>query len=279
MGRLAPQRVDAHAERVNGLRELGHVLAHILVAHSPLVEAVEIGVERYEHLLVEESLAAERHVAVGRALLAQVLELLAVPEMQIEITHVGRERQARRVGHEYRGVVAAVRDVIDHHAPQQARLLVFRLDIEVPARNLVVERPLRDLELGRLLPGREEQRPHLDLGAGQHVVLEEERPDRHQRDEDDQRAHGLHQRDAGGLNGRQLRLLPEIAESHQTRQQDGEGQRHRHHADGGVEEKFGQKPHRQPFAHQVVDVSPQELHQHDEEHDEKCHREKWQKTF
>ena len=68
--------IYAVADGVDALMELHDVLAYVLLAHALLVEAVEIGVEGNEYLLVEEGLAAKGDVAVARALLAEVFKLL-----------------------------------------------------------------------------------------------------------------------------------------------------------------------------------------------------------
>ena len=164
-------------------------------------------------------------------------------------------------------------NVVYHGAVQHTGVGVLLLDIQIIARDLVIERAFGNLQLRTFLTGREQQRPHLDLCLWQHVVLEEERADGYYGYQHDKGRHDLYQRNAAGLDGGKLRLLAKIAERHQRRQQDGQRQRHRYHGEGGVEEKFGQHSEAEALAHQIVHVFPQKLHEHDEQHDEERHRE------
>ena len=79
-------------------------------------------------------------------------------------------------------------------------------------------------------------------------------------------------------NGK-LEFLTKITECHKRSQQYGERQRHRHHADSGIEKELGEHSDRKTFANQIVDIFPKELHQHHEKHDEECHREQREKTL
>ena len=75
-----------------------HILTDILVAHTPLIQSVEIGIEGYQHLLIGEILPTERNVLIQTLLLTQILKLLTMEKMQIKIAHIGCECQASRIG-------------------------------------------------------------------------------------------------------------------------------------------------------------------------------------
>ena len=276
---LVAYRVNAHIYRVYGLPQLRNVLAHILLAHCLVVKAVEVGVKGDKHLLVVKLLAAERHVLVQRRLVAQVLELLTPKQTQIEVAVVLGKGYSCRVCQHNRRIVAPAAHIIYHHTLQHAGIGVLLLHKQVVARYLVIEHPLGDFHLGRFLLHRVQERPHLDLRVRQHIVLEEKCADGNARNQHYQRRHHLHQRDAGSLHGGKLELLAQVAESHQRGEQYGQRQRHGHHAHGGIEEQLPYHVDGKPLAHHVVDVFPQELHQHDEEHDEERHREQGQETL
>ena len=78
--------------------------------------------------------------------------------------------------------------------------------------------------------------------------------------DDDERAHGLHQRDAGSLDGCQLRALAQVAEGYQRRQQDGQREGLRHQHQSHIPEKLGHHLQRQALAYQLVHIAPQKLH-------------------
>ena len=180
--------------------------------------------------------------------------------------------QLARVGQNNHGVVKTGRHVVNHHVVEHAGLVIFLFYIEVVAAYLVVEYPLGNIELGRLLPHRVEQGPHLHLRLGQYVVLEKEGTDGHKDKEDNQRPHDLQQRDTGRLDGQQLQPLAQIAEGHQRSQQDGQRQGHGHHGHGSIEKQFGQNRHFETLPYHLIDVPPQKLHEYDEEADEECHQ-------
>ena len=149
---------------------------------------------------------------------------------------------------------------------------------EVVAGNLIVEHPFGNLQLGRFLAHGVKQSPHLGLSHRKHIILEEERTYGHQSDEYNERTHHLHQRNARRLHGRKLEPFAEVAERHKGCKQDGQRERHGHHSEGGVEEQLAYHVHLQPLAHKLVDIAPEELHQHDEQTDKKRHQEQRQET-
>ncbi len=71
------------AYRIYGVAQLRDILPDPLAPHSALVKTVEIGVKRYQDLLLKKFLPSERDISVERALVAQILELLALVEMQV----------------------------------------------------------------------------------------------------------------------------------------------------------------------------------------------------
>ena len=176
--------------------------------------------------------------------------------MEIKILHVGREGEPGGVSQQNGGVRTASLHIIDHCVIEHSGIAVLVLDIDAVTGNLVVERSFRNLQLGRFLPRGEEERPHLDLRPWKHIVLKEKSTGGHYRYKNDKRTHHLQKRHSGGLDRRKLRLLAQIAESHQTRQQNGKRKSHRHHGHRGIEEQLRKHRHRQAFPHKIIDVKP-----------------------
>ena len=215
-------------------------------------------------------LAAVGYVGrAGKVLRAHVLEPLAVPERQQQVLLLGRRLHHARVGQDDGGILVAVGHAVDHDAVELARLHVLLLHVDVRAGDAVVEDTLGNLQLGTLLLHRHQQLVERTVGIRAYDILEVERQAGNQHDDDDEPAEGLHQRDAGGLDGCQLRRFAKITKCDEARQEDGqrEGLRHQHQAH--IPEELRHDFQRQTLAYQFVDVSPQELHHQHELADEK----------
>ena len=195
------------------------------------------------------------------------------------MAHLFGEGELSRVGKHDGRIVATFGYVINHDIVEHAGVVVLALHQQVVAGDFAIEYSLGNFKFGRLLLDREKQSPHLDLSVGEDIVLEEECSDRDGRDKENEGCHHTQQRDAGGFHGCQFKFFAKVAKCHQRSQQYSERQRHRHHRDCSIEEQLADDRYFKPFAYEVVDVFPEELHQHDEEHDEKSHREKRQESL
>ncbi len=178
------------------MAQLRHILTHVLISHTPLVEPVEIRIKRDEHLFVGKLFTPERHIAVKASLLPEIFKLLSIEKMQIKIAHISCESQTSGVGHENRGVVAAMAHIVYHNIVEHSGFSVFMLHKKIIAGNLVIEHPFGNLYFRRLLTHGEKQRPHLDLRGREHIILKKERPHRHYRNQHYQRAHGMKKRNS-----------------------------------------------------------------------------------
>ena len=196
--------------RIDGLHQLHHVLAHMLVVEDRLVVAVEIRREIDHDTLVAEGLAAIRD-ALGRTrrtllLLVEVLERLAVDQVEREELLVQTRRQTARIRYHHFRALETRRVVVDHDVEQFApgRLVVY---VDMKTADVVVELPHGDLQLRALLPQGEDQRPELGLRLGQHVITEEKRPYAEEHHQHCQRTQDAKQRDTRRLHGGQLHFL------------------------------------------------------------------------
>ena len=190
-----------------------------------------------------------------------------------------REIEATGVGKNNSGIVHASGEIIDYHAVEHAALRIFVVYIEIHVRNLIVERSLRNLHLRRFLTHGEHQRPHLRLRNRQYIVLEKERSGGQQQHENNQRPHDAEKRYSGGLHGGKLEIFAEIAESHKRCQKDGKWQSRRHHSERGIEKQLADHTDCQALADKIVDIPPQELHQHNEKTDKKRHHQQRKKPL
>ncbi len=182
-----------------------------------------------------------------------------------------RHSQFARVGQYDARVVKSLRQVIDHHLIQRTAVSALLLHIQVVPRYLVIEHPLGNLKLGRLLTHRVQQRPHLRLSHRKHIVLKKECAYGYQHHQCYQRTHSLDERHARRLHRRQLKLLAQIAERHQRREQYSQRQRHRYHRQSRIEKQLRYHIHAQALPHEVIYITPQELHEHDEKAYKKRH--------
>ncbi len=74
-------------------------------------------------------------------------------------------------------------------------------------------------------------------------------------------------------------MLAEIAECHKRRQKNGQRQSHGYHGESGIEKQFGQHIYSQTFAHEIIDIPPQKLHQHYEQAYKKRHGKQRQESL
>ena len=244
-------------ERVLVVENLLQSLAAGIVREERGIGHVEVAVVVEHELLCGERLALIGHRRRAAELLGlHVLEPLAAPERQQQVLLVGRRLQHARVGQDNLLVLVAARHTVDHDAVQMARLHVLLLHVDVAAGDAVVEDALGNLQFGTLLLHREQQLAHLHVGVGAHVVLEVERSERDDDGHDDERAHGLHERDAGGLDGGELAALAEVAERDERRQQQGQRQRLGHEHQTHVPEELRHDLHRDALTDELVDVAP-----------------------
>ena len=96
--------------------------------------------------------------------------------------------------------------------------------------------------------------------------------ERHHHAEDGR--HDAHQRNARGLHGEEFEVFAHVAEGDERGQQDGQGQGGGHEGDAHVPEELPQDVEGEPFADQIVDPTPGELHHEDEQtNEESPHKE------
>ena len=146
--------------------------------------------------------------------------------------------QASRIGQHNVGTTGSVLQVVDNHVVQHARFLVFVLHIQVDVVNAIVEHSLGNVQFGRLhLHGAQHLQQVLPRFGG-YLVLEMERGERQQGDEDDEWAHGADEGDARGLDGQQFQALADVAERDERCQQNGQWQCGRHQCFGSIKEEL-----------------------------------------
>ena len=68
-------------------------------------------------------------------------------------------------------------------------------------------------------------------------------------------------------------MFTQIAEGHQGCQQDAQRQGQRQQIERRMEKQFSDKIQAKTFTHQIIDISPQKLHDYDKLADAKCHQE------
>ena len=270
--------VEHVVHRVDVVDNLAHVLG---LRHRPElvgIELGEVGVEVDEDLLVGKGFAVVglalwvEHVAsiVG----FEALKLFAGPEGEAEVELVGRHFEAGGVGQHDLCAVETLVGLVDDGVVEHPRLGVLPFHVDVGVGDTVVEDALGDLHRRlRDFDGRGQCTEPL-LGIGRNGVLEVERHahERHHHAEDGR--HDAYQRDARGLHGEEFEVFAHVAEGDERGQQDGQGQGGGHEGDAHVPEELPQDVEGEPFADQIVDPTPGELHHEDEQtNEESPHKE------
>ena len=274
---------DAVVDMVEGVDvtlDSAQTLGLGIVGERSGIGHVEVGVEVEHNLLRRESLPPIGHrCTVPQFLRLHVFKPFPTPQCQHEVLLLCRRLQHARVGQNDGRILIAVGHPVDHDSVEFARLHIFLLHIEVAVGDAVVEDTLGDFQFRTLLLHRDEQLGDLHVGLRTYVVLEIERTAHdHHRDEN-QRAEGLHQRNACGLDGREFRAFTQISECDERGEEDGQGQGLRHEHQTHVPKKLGQHLHRKALADELVDIPPQKLHHQHELADEKGTHKEQAKLF
>ena len=172
---------------------------------------------------------------------------------------VGRQLNARRIGEHNLRAVEALIHLIYNGVVEHARFGVFLLDIKVEILH-AVEHPFGDFD-GRLRYfDRNEQTAERFLRVGGDVVLEvvdHKGEGQHQKEDG---SHDAHEGNTGGLHRKEFEVLAHVSESDERGQQNGQRQRRGHQAHTHIPHEFAEHNGREPLAHQVIDISPHELH-------------------
>ena len=257
----APDAVVDMVQRIHVVGYLLQALAAGIVRERGGICHAEVAVEVEHNLLGHKRLPAVGHGrAAGQLLRLHVLEPLSAPQREQQVLLLGRRLHHARVGQNDGGVLVALGHAVNHDAVQLARVHVFLLHVDVAVGDSVVEHALGNFQFGALLLHRDEQLGDFHVGLGPHIVLKIERGQADEHGNCDERPKGLHERDAGRLDGCELRTLAQIAESDERAQQDGQRKSLGNEHQGHVPEELRHHFHGQSLADELVDESPQKLH-------------------
>ena len=217
---FASDAVVGEGKRVAVVYELLQALCLRVAREQGSVGHVEVAVVVEQQLFGDEGLSLVGHARRSAELLRlHILEPLTAPQAQEQVLLVGGGLQHSRVGEDDLLVFPAGRASVDHDAVELARFHVFLLHVDVAARDSAVENALGNLHFRTFLLHRDEQLLHVQPGVRADVVLEIERAEAREHGHHDERPHGLHERDAGGLDGGELAALAKVSESDERGQQ------------------------------------------------------------
>ena len=270
------RRVDEVIHRIDVVIQFAHVFGLRNIGKLTCLQLIKIRIEVKYQLFVVERLAIVgsslrfEHVHVVRL---QVLKLFSVPQRETHVHFVGSQLNARRIGQHNLRTVEALVHFIDNGVVEHPRLGVLLLDIKVEILH-AVEHALGNFD-GRLRDfDRHQEAAQRFLRVGGNIILEiidHKGEGEHQKEDG---AHDAHQGYAGGLHGKELKVLAHVAESDERSQQHREGQGRGHQTDANIPEEFAQDRRGEALAHQVVDIAPHELHDKDEQtNEESPHKE------
>ena len=122
------------------------------------------------------------------------------------------------------GVLKSFGEVVDEQILHHAGFAVLLLDVDVVPVDVAIEHSFGDVQFRRCLLHGHQQCPEFHLCLGGDDILEVEGDAAKHGAEDDERADDAEQGDACRLHGKQFVLLAEVAECHQCRQKDGQGE-------------------------------------------------------
>ena len=112
-----------------------------------------------------------------------------------------------------------------------------------------------------------ERAVELLVGTRHEVVADEEAAHGDDAHQDDERLGDLDERHAGRLHGQQLVVLAQVAHRHDGGEKHRQRQTHRDHVGHEVGHQLDDDPGAQALSHQLVDITPYDVH-HQHEHDD-----------
>ena len=138
------------------------------------------------------------------------------------------------------GILETVGEVVDEQVLHHAGIAVLLLDVDVVPVDVAIEYAFRDIQFRRGLFHGYQQGPELHLCLRGDNVLEIEGHSAKYQAEQDERTDNPEQRNPGCFHGKKLELFPEVTESHQCGQQDGQGEGNRNQSERRIKEELRQ---------------------------------------
>ena len=207
--------------------------------------------------------------ALGEPLAAAGLLVgLAVEKRHQQVFLVVRKTDVSRIGHDGVHVAVGRAVVVYQHVVQQMRFGFLPADADRHVVDAVEEQSVLKFETLFLLADVVQDAEHLFVGVRHEVVADEEAAHGDQAHQNNQRLGDAYERHAGRLHGQQFVVLAQIAHGHDGRQQHGQRQSQRDHVGHEVGHQLDDDACAESFAHQLVDVTPHDVHHQDEHHDE-----------
>ncbi len=162
---------------------------------------------------------------------------------------------------------------------QQSGVVVLLADAYAHALQAVEEEAVLEFQLLPLLAYVVEYLEHALVGERYEIVYYEEAAHGYAAHDDKQRPQYLRQRHAGRLHRQQLVALAEVSHSHDRRQQHGQRQTQRDHVGRGAGDELDNDAYVETLSHQIVDISPYEVHHQHELYDEERYEQRSQIGF
>ena len=197
------------------MADLNHVLGIVSIAEETAIYHVEPTVELNDDVFFAECLSAIRDILRIDALRFQVLELLAIIQVEEKMLFVGCHFHATFRSPNDMGIFKSVREIVDEQVLHDTGLPVFFLDIDVVPVDVAIKDTFRDVQFRRSLFHGNEQSPEFSLCLRSDYVLEIERHAAEHDTKNNQWTYDSEQRNAGCFHGKQFEFLSEVPESHQ----------------------------------------------------------------
>ena len=185
-----------------------------------------------------ERFPAVRNIFRGYGLRFQIFELLTIVQMEEQVLLVGSHLHASFRCPNNTGVFKSFGKVVDKQILHDAGFPVFFLDVDVVSVDIAIEDTFRNIQFRRSLLHGYQQGPEFHLSLGRNDILKIEGHAAKHNTEDDERTDNPEQRNSCRFHGKKLVFFPEVSESHQCGQKDGQREGNRNQSQRRVKEEL-----------------------------------------
>ena len=235
-----------------------------------LVGSLEVEAGHLHHHVVHVEDILAQFAVVEPFVASRLLVALAAVQGDQQILLVVRQGDVARVGQRRGHIAVRIARVVDQHAVQKFRFGVLTVHPDADVVHAVEKQPVLEFDRLFLLTDIVQQVGDFFRSDRHQIIGDEKAADGYEQHQYDQRTHDFRQGDAGRLEREQFVILAHVAHRHHGGEQRGQRQHHRDQRDGRVHHQFQNHVHAEPFADQLVDVAPHELHDENEKHYEEC---------
>ena len=263
------RRVIEMGQRVLSVPELAEALGLDLVPElGPFGFLESVVLQRDYHLLRPEGDLLQLQGSIPVADFVGLLIVDAAEQLECQVVLARRHPYHGGVGYGHAGVALVAGMVIYQHSVHHLGLVILAVHPEHISVDAVVECACWNVDFLLGAPDVVPQGVNLVEGHRDQIVHREECDDGDDGRADDQRREYSRKGDSGRLHCNELVVLGQLAYGHHGGEQCRQRKREGEHRGASPAEELQYDLESQSLAYEFIDVEPEKLHHHDEDHNQ-----------